>query len=46
MRHILKAAAGMLVSAADGPVMRVLRKGAALSEPFHVEFRSWPDGWR
>jgi len=44
--HILKTAAGMRMSAADGPFMRVLHKGAALSKPFHVELRSWPDGWR
>ena len=45
MKNLFHNVARMLLSAANGRALNVLRKQAELSKPFHVEFRSNAGGW-
>ena len=45
MKNYLNTAVRVLLAAANGRAMSVLRKQAELSKPFHVEFRANAGGW-
>lgn len=45
MKNFLNTVARILMSAANGRALNILRKQAELAKPFHVEFRSNAGGW-
>ncbi len=45
MKNFLGTIARLLLAAANGRALNVLRKQAELSKPFHFEFRANAGGW-
>lgn len=46
MKSLFNNVARVLLAAANGRALNVLRRQAELSKPFHVEFRSNAGGWK